>query len=276
MEDMENQILAIEERTNKENVATLKRTLPTLKGEAGVLDLSDIARACHKTEDYMETAGDKISIDKLLMVKDWVLNALKFYAEKGPSPESVDDLLSRLLPSSQEIPDTIPEEPGGKIPEIETSQKEEKKSSPGNSIFGNDEGSLELISDFVSEAKEHLDVADAHVLTLETEPENEEAMNALFRAFHTIKGAAGFMELENITTLAHEAENLLDQARKGEILLADEAIDVTFDAVDMLKEMIDGLGESLKGGAPPDLGQSLRQLLSRIKSAVLKKSNDEV
>ena len=63
-----------------------------------------------------------------------------------------------------------------------------------------------------NEAREHLDAVDMHLLTLETDPHHEEALNSVFRAFHTIKGVAGMLGLSAIGSLAHKAENLLDRA----------------------------------------------------------------
>ncbi|MCD6287886.1 MAG: chemotaxis protein CheA, partial [Candidatus Hydrogenedentes bacterium] len=126
-------------------------------------------------------------------------------------------------------------------------------------------GDPELLGDFVVEAMEHLEEADVHLLTIETEPENSEALNAVFRAFHTIKGVAGFLALDDIGSLAHEAENLLDRARKGELVLAGAAIDVTFDAVDALKNLVTIVRGCLSNGEPMPKDPSLPDLLSRIK-----------
>jgi HPt (histidine-containing phosphotransfer) domain-containing protein len=117
----------------------------------------------------------------------------------------------------------------------ETAVSEGSKTRDGQSSFKGDVG---LLKDFVSEAREHLETADLNLLTLETEPRNAEALSAVFRAFHTIKGVAGFLELDGIGALAHEAENLLDRARKGELVVEGTAIDVAFDAVDALNLFI--------------------------------------
>ena len=79
------------------------------------------------------------------------------------------------------------------------------------------EGDPTLLAEFINESNEHLDGVDVHLLTLETDPQNEESLNSVFRAFHTIKGVAGLLGLDQIGTLAHEAENLLDRMRKHEL-----------------------------------------------------------
>ncbi len=126
------------------------------------------------------------------------------------------------------------------------------------------EADLELMGGFTAEAKEHLDASDTHLLTLESAPGNMEALNAVFRAFHTIKGAAGYLELGEIRVLAHETETLLDLARKGGIQLSGSTMDATFEAVDAMKLLVAGVEGFLKSGAPPSATLSLPALVERI------------
>ena len=72
-----------------------------------------------------------------------------------------------------------------------------------------------LILDFISETGEHIESCEAGLLALESKPGDSETLNQIFRAFHTIKGMAGFLNLTETGSLAHSAENLLDLARKG-------------------------------------------------------------
>ena len=129
-------------------------------------------------------------------------------------------------------------------------------------------GDLGLLGEFVTESMDHLEMADIHLLTLETEPRNDDALNAVFRAFHTIKGVAGFLALEEIQALSHESENLLDRARKGDLLLEGPAIDVTFEAVDALKSLVNSVKRSLSTGEPLASEPSLTSLLEHIKNLV--------
>ncbi|HOZ46091.1 MAG TPA: chemotaxis protein CheA [Candidatus Hydrogenedentes bacterium] len=129
------------------------------------------------------------------------------------------------------------------------------------------EGDLDLLGDFVQEANEHLDAADIHLLTLETDPQNSDALNAVFRGFHTIKGVAGFLGLDDVLTLAHEAENLLDHARKGDVTLSGIPMDVTFEAVDMLKGMVNDVKTALETGGMLFAVPGMPALLTRIETA---------
>ncbi len=105
----------------------------------------------------------------------------------------------------------------------------------------------DIFFDFASEAEEHLSIAESTLLSLETNPEDSERLNAVFRAFHTIKGAAGFLNLQDIVHVAHTLEDVLDSARKGEIRLNTAILDVALESVDLLKELIETLKTQLGG-----------------------------
>ena len=124
----------------------------------------------------------------------------------------------------------------------------------------------DLLFGFVAESQEHLEIAESHLLTLEEDPSNEESIDAVFRAFHTIKGVAGFLNLTTISKLSHEAENLLDMARKGELALAGAAMDASFASVDALKRQVKRVQDGVAQGflsAPDD---SLDHLLTTLRA----------
>ncbi|MCE5336425.1 MAG: chemotaxis protein CheA [Desulfobacteraceae bacterium] len=99
----------------------------------------------------------------------------------------------------------------------------------------------ELLKDFVEESKEHLSSIELNMLALETDPNDNEAINAVFRPFHSIKGVAGFLNLTEIHHLSHEVENLLDAARSGKLAVTDSVIDIVLTATDILKALLQEL-----------------------------------
>jgi len=105
----------------------------------------------------------------------------------------------------------------------------------------------ELLKEFIEEAKEHLSTIELNMLGLETNPKDIEAMNAVFRPFHSIKGVAGFINLIEIHRLSHEVENLLDLARSGKLAITDSVIDIVLGAADILKGLLEEL-ENGEGG----------------------------
>lgn len=127
------------------------------------------------------------------------------------------------------------------------------------------EGDPALLAEFISEAREHLESADVHLLTLETDPSNEESIHSVFRAFHTIKGVAGLLGLAEIGKLAHEAENLLDRVRKHEVAISGRVVDAIFETTDMLKRQINALKEMLSSGTPAESDPGLPALLETIR-----------
>ena len=130
------------------------------------------------------------------------------------------------------------------------------------------EEDVSLILDFIAESVEHIDSAEAALLELETKPDDgdKELLNRILRAFHTIKGLAGFLNLTDIGSLAHAAENLLDQTRKGQLNLAGESIDVLFESISMMKEMGAGLSETVETHKPVPKQKYLPQLLGKLKT----------
>ena len=99
----------------------------------------------------------------------------------------------------------------------------------------------ELFSDFIVEAKEHLETIEPNLLELEKNPANLGLLNEIFRPMHSLKGASGFLGLNAINGLAHKAENILDELRKGKIAATAEIMDMILSATDALRTMIDSL-----------------------------------
>ncbi|MBI5833099.1 MAG: chemotaxis protein CheA [Armatimonadetes bacterium] len=127
------------------------------------------------------------------------------------------------------------------------------------------EGDESLLGDFVAEAREHLEACDVNLLTLETDPTHDEALNAVFRAFHTIKGVAGFLALRDVTRLSHEAENVLERARSGSLLLEGMVVDVIFEAVDLLKALVQAVHDALHGDGMLAVFPELDEVVPRLK-----------
>lgn len=114
--------------------------------------------------------------------------------------------------------------------------------------FGNDP---ELLAGFLAEASEHLEGIETRLVHLEQNPHDLEAVNAIFRPFHTIKGVAGFLNLGQIQEVSHEVEFLLDDVRSGQLPVTSDLIDAVLAGVDLLRAMLADLGEALNGSGTP-------------------------
>ena len=130
-----------------------------------------------------------------------------------------------------------------------------------------DAGAAELGREFIIEATGHVEAAEAALLALEEHADDPEPVKALFRAFHTIKGTAGFVNLKQVPRLAHATESLLDLARQGQLEVAGPVADVVLDAIDKTKEMVAALQTALAAAGVPPTDPSLPALLARINAA---------
>lgn len=159
-------------------------------------------------------------------------------AELDASDEDVAAKLALVFEDEKPLIDTTPAVPAERVgkadPQTETVSTPPYESIPLK-ILKEEE---DFVKGYIEEASEHIEAIEAAVLEVERAPEDVEKIDALFRPFHTIKGAAGFLNLRDIVSLTHEAETLLDQARKGERPITHGLIDLVFDVVDVLKTQL--------------------------------------
>lgn len=111
----------------------------------------------------------------------------------------------------------------------------------------------EILQDFLVEAGEILEDLSAELVQLENHPESEELLNAIFRGFHTIKGGAGFLQLQCMVECCHLAESVFDLLRNRQRQVSAELMDTILLALDAVNTMFDQLrgGEQL---TPADAG----------------------
>jgi two-component system, chemotaxis family, sensor kinase CheA len=117
----------------------------------------------------------------------------------------------------------------------------------------------ELLNVFLVEARELLERLGEQLVELEVKPRDTELLNAVFRAFHTVKGGAGFLALDAMVGLCHCAEDLLNEARNGAVLLNAGHMDALLEALDLLNDMMRAVDavEPLVA-APPSLLKRLQ------------------
>ena len=122
----------------------------------------------------------------------------------------------------------------------------------------------ELVEEFVADASDRITAAEAAILALESNPEDREAVHTVLRAFHSIKGVAGFLELSAVQNLAHHAENLLIRGRDGEIRITGKYANLALECCDTLKRLIDSLrsGADCRELVAPDNLPALIEALS--------------
>lgn len=122
---------------------------------------------------------------------------------------------------------------------------------------------LNFIAEFVTETLENIGNAEAALLSLESNPDDKESINTVFRAFHTTKGVSMWLGLTRLADLAHHAESVLSRIREGQVRMSGGYADLTLHAVDMLKELIQSVQSALAGGPmtkPAEFDQLLKIL----------------
>src|SRR5689334_24365814 len=124
--------------------------------------------------------------------------------------------------------------------------------------FGADE---EILQDFLVEAGEILEQLYEQLVELESRPDDADLLNAIFRGLHTVKGGAGFLQLNELVECCHIAENVFDILRKGERRVDSELMDVVLEALDAVNSMFSEVRE--RGpitAATPELLAALARL----------------
>ena len=121
-------------------------------------------------------------------------------------------------------------------------------------------GMQELLEDFLTEAGELLSDVDNKLVELEKRPNDAGLLNDVFRGFHTIKGGAGFLNVNELVALCHLTENLFDRLRNHELALSPELMDVILSATSGVREMF---GHLERGSRPPAADATLLAALQR-------------
>ncbi|MET3697964.1 two-component system chemotaxis sensor kinase CheA [Bacillus oleivorans] len=111
---------------------------------------------------------------------------------------------------------------------------------------------------FIEESKEHLQACNDHLLELEKNPGNLEIINEIFRSAHTLKGMSATMGFEDLASLTHQMENVLDAIRNEKISVTSEVLDIVFMAVDDLEAMVYSIADG--GDGKKDVSEVVRLL----------------
>lgn len=119
----------------------------------------------------------------------------------------------------------------------------------------------EILQDFLVEAGEILELLSEQLVDLEQRPDDYDLLNAIFRGFHTVKGGAGFLQLNSLVDCCHEAENVFDILRNGQRKVTSDLMDVILQALDTVNEMFDAVRNGQEPEpATPELLAVLHQL----------------
>jgi two-component system chemotaxis sensor kinase CheA len=99
----------------------------------------------------------------------------------------------------------------------------------------------EILEDFLVEAFELIEQMDQDLVELENNPEDLELLNSIFRVAHTVKGSSSFLNFDILTELTHHMEDVLNKARRDELKITPDIMDVILESVDMMKALLEGI-----------------------------------
>jgi two-component system chemotaxis sensor kinase CheA len=102
----------------------------------------------------------------------------------------------------------------------------------------------EILNDFLTESNEMLEVLDQRFVTLESDPNNTDLLNEIFRAMHSMKGSAGFLGFNHLVDVAHRGENILNKLRQAEMAVSPAIISVILETIDVIKAIMADIRES--------------------------------
>jgi len=129
----------------------------------------------------------------------------------------------------------------------------------------------DALKTFVIESRELLQAMEDALLQVEQSPDDADLINAIFRAAHTIKGSAGLFGLDHVVTFTHNAENVLDMVRAGELSITADLVALFLEVCDHMNLLIDHIAE---GGEPSDEAHARsHELIIRLKKVAGKESS---
>ncbi|HJV46720.1 MAG TPA: chemotaxis protein CheA [Bacillota bacterium] len=130
---------------------------------------------------------------------------------------------------------------------------------------------------FIEESKEHLQAINENLLNLESDPTSLSIVNEIFRSAHTLKGMAATMGFEDMATLTHEMENVLDLIRNAKLTVQPRIMDVTFKCVDILESIVVSIIEGGDGryDVKAMVGE-LKKIISGEPSSTVNTGSDQV
>ncbi|WP_169942135.1 chemotaxis protein CheW [Campylobacter sp. RM15925] len=119
----------------------------------------------------------------------------------------------------------------------------------------------EILEDFLVEAFELVEQIDHDLIELESNPEDLELLNRIFRVAHTVKGSSSFLNFDVLTKLTHHMEDVLNKARKDELKITPDIMDVVLESIDMMKSLLHGIRDN---GNDTDVGIDINDICTRL------------
>ncbi len=253
LEDLEQDLLKLEtNETDSDLINKVFRTIHTIKGTSGFLELEQLAELAHEIENVLnKLRHNELSISTTLL--DVIFDAYEYLKQlfrqvetRNIQPIDLQDILKQLQAlhtPGEKVPTSGKKSAAGsarrskKTKRKMTSQSAPTESEPNTTVMFSDEMS-EILASFIVETQEIFEHLDQDLLELEKNFTDDELLNRIFRAIHTVKGTSGFLNFEPMSRLAHHFEDVLNKLRKHELDFQPEMLDILISAFDAMKALL--------------------------------------
>ncbi|MCR2098100.1 hybrid sensor histidine kinase/response regulator [Campylobacter upsaliensis] len=119
----------------------------------------------------------------------------------------------------------------------------------------------EILEDFLVEAFELVEQIDHDLVELESNPEDLELLNRIFRVAHTVKGSSSFLNFDVLTKLTHHMEDVLNKARHGELKITPDIMDVVLESIDRMKTLLNSIRDN---GNDSAIGMDIEPICAKL------------
>lgn len=234
----------------------LKSYLHNIKGDAGSVGLTGVNTVTHMLEDKLLEVTSECLTDVLLAYKEWVLSVCSAYSQGIAPKELSESFIARYLQGSSlkvdsQIEDSISLE---NITETEPKvieavhQVEPVEDKPEQLTFQpvvyTIAGDLEILSEFIVEAEDHLGAIEELLLT-PNKSYSLDDLGAIFRAVHSVKGGSAYFSLKEITESSHIMESLMDKARDEKIVFNSVLRELVLEYIGIQRGLLDRVKTAL-------------------------------
>ncbi len=261
LDRLDNEFVMLESSPDdRDTLASIFRTIHTIKGTCGFLGFSHLEKVTHAGENLLSKLRDghiRLNQERttaLLQMVDAVRAMLAAIESTGSDgDQNYPELTERLLTLQRKEEAVV-------APVAKTPAPPPPPPVPTEVAEGMDE----IVVEFLTESQENLDRLDNEFVALEAAPDDRDTVASIFRTIHTIKGTCGFLGFSKLEKLTHAGENLLSKLRDGRIRLNQERTTALLKMVDAVRVMLGSIGSSGHDGNEtyPELIELLTALQS--------------
>ncbi|RMF93059.1 MAG: chemotaxis protein CheA [Candidatus Schekmanbacteria bacterium] len=265
LQNIEESVIGLENNScDEELLNSIFRAFHTIKGNSAFLNLTKMNILAHKSENLLDAVRQNkinynpsiadVILESVDILKKMISTLTESIKQKKSFKEEteINEIIAKIEQALNESSPTTSREEKENL--ISEENKESLNETDDNKQRGkqftlfSEESDKSFLSDFIEECNEYISNAEASLLELETDPNDKEAINTIFRAFHTIKGTSSFLGITPISELSHKVESLLIPVRDGKKSFSETYADISLQAIDYLKELLKLIQISIDGG----------------------------